>query len=146
MISLSRQHFELLAFVYYLPALAEKFNLVSTAADDHERDRMSTRPCRFAPGRFAARASRAFARPHRQPTTNGSYRRSNVLLASAIIQFPSCDQRARHFPCTIIAGVHAFVRSLAVLLLFLPQVMYSLPALEDRRVNQHKSFVARIPK
>ena len=46
----------------------------------------------------------------------------NVLLTSAIIQFPSCDQRARHFPCTIIAGVHAFVRSLAVLLLFLPQV------------------------
>ena len=27
-----------------VPALAEKFNLVSTAADDHERDRMSTRP------------------------------------------------------------------------------------------------------
>ena len=69
-----------------------------------------------------------------------------VLLTSAIIQFPSCDQRARHFPCTIIAGVHAVARSLAVLLLFLPQVMYSLPPLEDRRVNQHKSFVARIPK
>ena len=48
----------------------------------------------------------------------------NVLLTSAIIQFPSCDQRARHFPCTIIADVHAFVRSLTlhVLFLFLPQV------------------------
>ena len=42
----------------------------------------------------------------------------NVLLASAIIQFPSCDQRARHFPCTIIADVHAFVRSLTLHVLF----------------------------